>query len=137
MTLERGVLWVNCGLFVVFGLGFVLAPVTLSTWVTGSAPGTASAVTDMRATYGGMALGLGVVFGLCAARPDRVALGMRGVVVVMIALAGARLLGMIVDGPPNVFMYAFLAAEAAMAGLAMYAVARASDDRCSRDREPA
>ncbi len=53
-------------LFILFGAGFIAAPNALSLLLTGAAPGTPSAVTDMRATYGGTALGLGLFFGLCA-----------------------------------------------------------------------
>lgn len=66
MTLAKILVWINCGLFAGFGLGFVFIPGTLATLITGTAPTTPGAMTDMRATYGGMALGLAVIFGLCA-----------------------------------------------------------------------
>ncbi len=122
MTFGRPLVWVNCGLFALFGLGFALVPDDLAILITGAAPATASAVTDMRATYGGMALGLGCIFGVCARRPDYVRVGVQGVLVVMAALAAARVLGIMVDGAPNAFMLVFLGAEIAMAGLAAAAL---------------
>jgi len=123
-------LGVNGCLFVAFGLGFMLIPETLAAFLTGAAPETPSAVTDMRATYGGMALGLGVMFGLCARDPRYLRLGVEGIVGVMAALALARLVGMVLDGSPNVFMFVLLGAELAMAGMAVAAL------RQVRDQEP-
>lgn len=122
MSLARFLVWLNCVLFVGFGLGFMLAPDALATLVTGAAPATASAVTDMRATYGGLALGLAILFGLCAQNVSHVRLGLQGVLAVMAALAVGRFLGMMLDGSPNVFMFVLLAAEIVMAGLALFAL---------------
>ena len=124
MKLSVALLWANCALFMVFGLAFVLIPETLAAVVTGAVPGTPSAATDMRATYGGMAFGLGGMFGLCARDPRFVRLGVQGVLLVMAALSSGRLLGMALDGSPNVFMFVLLGAELAMAGLAIVALRR-------------
>lgn len=129
MGLVRFLLWLNCALFLAFGLGFMVLPEPLAELVTGAAPETASAVTDMRATYGGLALGLAVVFGLCARNPDYLRLGMHGVLAVMLALAAGRLLGMAVDGAPNVFMFVLLAAEVGMAALVVFALRQQGDTR--------
>lgn len=126
MAFGRVLVWINCWLFVVFGFGFILAPETLATLITGGAPATASAVMDMRATYGGMALGLGAIFGLCARSPEHVRLGVQGVLIVMASIAVARLLGMVLDDSPNVFMFVLLAAEVVMAGLAAVALCQDS-----------
>lgn len=109
----------NCGLFVAFGLGFALAPEQLALLLTDSSPATPSAMTDMRATYGGMALGLATIFWLCARNETYVRLGVQGVLSVMVALALARTLGMLVDREPNTFMFVLLAAEGVMAVLAL------------------
>lgn len=120
MTFQKMLVWINCGLFVVFGIGFLLVPEALAEFVTGAAPSTASAVTDMRATYGGMALGLGLIFGLSARDSQTVNLGVWGVFLVMISLAGGRLLGIILDGAPNAFIYLLFVAEAVMAILGFW-----------------
>ncbi|MEX0729453.1 MAG: DUF4345 domain-containing protein [Aquisalimonadaceae bacterium] len=119
MNFAKTLVWINCWLFLAFGFGFILAPESLAALLTGAAPATASAVTDMRATYGGMALGLAVMFGLCASNELQVRLGLQGVLAVMVGLAVARTLGMLLDGTPNVFIFIMLAAEVVMAALAL------------------
>jgi hypothetical protein len=109
----------NCGLFVAFGLCFALAPERIALLLTDSSPATPSAITDMRATYGGMALGLATIFWLCARKEAYVRLGVQGVLAVMVALALTRTLGMLVDTAPNIFMFVLLAAEGVMAVLAL------------------
>ena len=125
MKFGRTLVWVNCWLFVGFGLGFVFAPDTLATLITGAAPATPSAMTDMRATYGGMALGLALIFGLCARNEGSVRLGVQGVLAVMVALAVARTLGILLDGASNTFMFVLLLAEIVMAFLASFALRQA------------
>ena len=125
MKFGSTLVWVNCWLFVGFGLGFVFAPDTLATLITGAAPATPSAMTDMRATYGGMALGLALIFGLCARNEGSVRLGVQGVLAVMVALAVARTLGILLDGAPNTFMFVLLLAEIVMAFLASFALRQA------------
>lgn len=109
---------INCVLFLCFGLGFALAPAALSLLITESAPATPGALTDMRASYGGMALGLAIIFGLCAVNRSLTRLGVQGVLAVMAALASARLLGILVDGAPNAWILALFVAELVMAALA-------------------
>lgn len=122
MKFGKVLVWINFWLFIAFGLGFVLAPEALATLITGAAPITPSAITDMRATYGGMALGLASIFGFCGRNEDYVQLGVQGVFAVMVALAGARIFGMVIDGTPNIFMFALLFAEVVMAILAFSAL---------------
>jgi len=119
MELSRLLLWVNCWLFVSFGVGYLLVPSLLSDLITGATPATASAMTDMRATYGGMALGLAFIFGLCAKNKKDVRLGVCGVLVTMTALAGSRLFGMLLDGSPTILISVLFGAEALMASLAL------------------
>ena len=66
-------LWINAALFVVFGAVFIIAPALLSQVITGATPGTTNALIDMRATYGGMALGIGLFWAIALA--DRVRCG--------------------------------------------------------------
>jgi uncharacterized protein YneF (UPF0154 family) len=127
MNFGRTLIWINCWLFVGFGLGFVIAPETLAALLTGAAPITPSAIKDMRATYGGVAMGLAFIFSLCARNEAYVWLGVQGVLAVMFALASARALGMFIDGAPNVFMFVLLFAEAVMAILAFFALNQVQD----------
>lgn len=122
MTFARTLVWINCALFIAFGLGFTFAPALLASVVSGAEPATPSAVIDMRATYGGMALGLATLFWLCARDEQGVSIGIRGVLGVMVFLALSRLLGIVIDGSPNAFMVLLLAAEVVMAVLAVVAL---------------
>lgn len=65
----------------------------------------------MRATYGGMGLGIGLFFGFCARRPSTVRLGLFASLFVLATTAAARTVGFLCDGSPNVFMLLLLGAE--------------------------
>jgi hypothetical protein len=110
-------LWITAALFVGFGVGFVAAPRELAEFITGGAPSIPSARIDMRATYGGVALGMGLFFGLCAARPAWVRPGLVGSLLVVASIAGARVVGVVVDGAPNAFMLLLLSTEVIFVGL--------------------
>ena len=122
MKFGKIIVWINCWLFVGFGLGFIFIPEALATSITGAAPTTPSAMTDMRATYGGMALGLASIFGLCAKNEGSIRLGAQGVLAVMLGLAVARVIGILFDGAPNIFIWLLLFAEAIMGILAALAL---------------
>lgn len=109
MTFPVRLLWINAMLFILFGAGFIVAPNALSLLLTGAAPGTASAVTDMRATYGGTALGLGLFSGFCARDPKTLRAGLLAPLMVLSGIAGGRLFGIFVDGSPNGWMFLLLA----------------------------
>lgn len=119
-TWPAAFLGLNAILFALFGLVFILAPTYFSILFTDAAPDTVSGLTDMRATYGGVALGLGLLFAWQANRPARVRDGLRALACITAPLAGARLYGIAIDGG-NGFMLAFLAAE--LAGLGVTALA--------------
>jgi hypothetical protein len=100
---------VNGILFVGFGLGFIVAPSFFSSFFTGGVPATSSAAIDLRATYGGLGLGTGVWFLLCA--KSNLRLGVLGAIAVLASIVLGRVIGLAVDGTPNIFMYLFLLAE--------------------------
>lgn len=122
MTFPRILLWVNCALFVAFGVGFIGAPGFLSTLITGGAPSISSALIDMRATYGGMGLGVGLFFAFCARQPSSVRLGLIASLLVLGSIAAGRLIGIVVDGSPNAFMFVLLVAEMLFVALVMVAI---------------
>ena len=91
-------LWVLAAAFLAVGIGFVAAPGTFAEMAAGESPDRASAVTDMRAVSGGVAVALGVFFGLCASRPGWIAPGLVLGALVLACLAASRLIGFVVDG---------------------------------------
>lgn len=109
MIFSNGLVFANGILFIGFGLGFMIAPACFSALFTGAQLTTASAIIDVRATYGGMALGLGIWLVVCARQDIR--LGLIGAFAVLTSIVLTRLVGIVLDGGANGFMYAFLAAE--------------------------
>lgn len=122
MRLSRTLLWINCVLFFMFGLAFALAPAWFATLFTGTAPSTSSALIDMRAIYGGVALALVFLFAQCARNDIYLKLGMQTVLAVMFGLAVTRSIGIALDGGPNVMIWLLLASEVFMAALALFAL---------------
>jgi hypothetical protein len=76
----------------------------------------------MRATYGGMGLGVGLLFGFCARQPSTIQVGLIASLFVLGATAAARIVGFLVDGSPNVFMYLLLGAELLFVALLIVAL---------------
>ena len=115
-------LWVMCAAFAAFGIGFLAAPSELAELFFDAAPTTSSGLIDMRATYGGLSIGAAVFFGLCANRREWLRPGLLGATFVIAGLAAGRVIGILMDGEPNVFMWLFLALEAsaiALLGIAL------------------
>lgn len=122
MSFARALLWLTGAGFVVYGVAFVAAPEAMSQFVTGGSPASSSGVIDIRATYGGMSVGLGILFALAAGRSRFHGLGLRGVAAVMAGMAAARLLGIVVDGGANAMMWAYLGVEVVVLVLALVAL---------------
>ncbi len=74
-------------------------------------------MTDMRATYGGMSLAVGVML-LLLAQSD-VRLGLVSVLLLMVCMAAGRSYGLYVDAHANTVMYVYLLLEAVAAMLAV------------------
>jgi hypothetical protein len=97
--------------FVLYGFAFALAPIEMSHMVTGGVTDTLSGIIDVRATYGGMSIAVGVVLLLLAKQSSTLSLSLLATAVVLLAMAAGRLLGMVLDGEPNSIMYVYLGAE--------------------------
>ena len=115
---SRMLLSVNAILFVLFGVGFIFTPTSLALWITGSIPGTSSAMIDLRATYGGLALGIGIFWAVCAGNGSH-HIGLLSAFLVLASVAFGRIIGMLLDGSPNLLMYLLLAAEVIFAALSL------------------
>jgi hypothetical protein len=124
MNISKILVNITAAIFALYGLGFVFVPSQLSLLVTGAAPATAAALTDMRATYGGMSIALGVVFFVLASKPQSIRLGLAAVLVVMLGMAFGRVVGLIIDGSGNPIMYAYLALELGAATAAAFLLNR-------------
>jgi hypothetical protein len=127
MKFATNLLRVNAVLFIVFGICFIVAPVFFAEALTGSEPWTASAMIDMRATYGGMGLGIGLVFWFLARQRETVVPGLGATLLVLGATAMARVVGFFVDGSPNAFMLVLFGAEILFVVLSASALKRVTD----------
>lgn len=112
MNAAKRLVLVNGMLFVGFGLGFIAAPGFFWESFTGDVFTSSSAAIDVRATHGGLGLGVGISLLLCA--KDNVRLGLLGSLIVLGSIICGRVVGLIADDNPNSFMYIFLLGEAAL-----------------------
>jgi len=126
VTSARALLWTEAALFALFGVGFLVAPAALAEVITGAPPGAASAAIDLRATYGGLALGLALTW-LLLDRAGHARLGLMSAGMVLSCVALGRIVGMIVESSPNAFMWLLLISEVVFAGLSL-GVARTAVD---------
>jgi hypothetical protein len=94
----------------VFGLLYLLAPTTM-TDPTGFGPLGPSATTDVRATYGGLQIGLGLFLLWAAAEDARVRLALVLQVLTIGAVALSRALGILLDGEATGVLLGALAFE--------------------------
>ena len=121
-------MWVLSVAFVAVGLAFMIAPGTFADLSTGESPRLASAVTDMRAVSGGVALGLGLFLGLCATRTDWVTPGLMLGALVLASMPVSRIIGFIVDGGVTGTQVALAAFEAVAMVLCLMAMRARSTD---------
>ena len=124
MKFARVFLWINCAVFGLYAIGFVFWPQAMSLALVDSAPELGPAMTDMRATYGGMMLGMALLFGLLAREEQTLKVGHQGVIIVLALMAASRGLGMVIDHDTNTMMIAFLIAEAIGVAIGVFALNR-------------
>ncbi len=97
MSLARILLWGIGLMSVVFGMAYLVSPVSMLELTGGSAP-TPAAATDVRATYGGLQLGLGAFFLWSVLASERLPSALLALSLVGVAMGGCRLLGVLIDG---------------------------------------
>ncbi|QLE84819.1 DUF4345 domain-containing protein [Shewanella sp. Scap07] len=106
--------------FLLYGSFFTLIPVEMAHWITGASPAPASATIDFRATYGGAQFAIGLSL-ICIMRwQKQTNLALTVIAITLFSMAFARLLGILVDGQANLFMYLYLVAEVVFATWALY-----------------
>lgn len=114
----RWLLGVAALLFIALGVNGLLNPVGhLAPY--GLELATPGWLGEVRANYGGMHLGIGLLFALGAARADWQRTGLAVLLVFLGGLAVGRTLSVFVDGMPPGFAIAFIAIEWIGAALAL------------------
>lgn len=63
---------------------------------------------DLRVTYGGMSVSVGILLVSFLRSEERLAEGLRAVAVILGGLATARTVGIVMDGDPNGFRWVYL-----------------------------
>lgn len=127
MIFSRALILLTALVFVAYGIGFALAPLFMSNLVTNGFPSTPAGITDMRSTYGGMSIGLGILLALAARSTASVRLGLLGVFAAMAGMGSTRALGLFTDRSGNAVMYAYLALEVGAACAALIALRPEND----------
>ena len=115
--LAKIVLWVMIVGSAVGGLAYLLAPSQMLE--AAGLSGNASGLTDARAVYGGLQLGLAAYLFWAVRSEDRIAHAVLLVAVTVSAVALCRVAGLIVDGDPTGFHMISLTFEVA-AGVAAF-----------------
>jgi hypothetical protein len=105
--------------FIGYGGLFLLIPTGMAYWITGVELNPASAVIDIRATYGGAQFAIGLMMFLIVKLKDNVDLGLVFVGVVLLAMAFGRVVGLLNDGEANLVMYLYLVGELLFGALAL------------------
>jgi hypothetical protein len=113
MTLAKVLLRLGALVMAIVGIGFLAVPVDWAAIVDIQLP-TATARTDLRATYGGFDLAIGVYLWLCSRREDWIRPGLVALGLAAAGFGGGRVLGMLLEG----------AASPSMSALAAYLVLR-------------
>jgi hypothetical protein len=121
MTFARAVLILGALVFAGIGLGFLIRPSQWAAVVDISLP-TPTARTDLRATYGGFDLAIGIFLALCAARTEWLRPGLVALALCGAGFGGGRLLGMLVERTASRLMLTFFAIELSSVLLSLYAL---------------
>lgn len=107
-------------IFFFYGLLCAFFPSEAFYYVTAAEITTSSGIVDLRATYGGMSLGVGLLLYTLSRDDSTLKAALLGVLFVMTGMAATRLLGMVVSGPANAIMYLYLMLEIAAMLAAWY-----------------
>lgn len=109
--MDKALVLVTAMVFFLYGLIFMLLPEQALVFVVQGQINSSSGVIDLRATYGGMSVGVGMILFLLAINKDTLKIGLWSVVILMSGMAIGRVIGMVLDGAPNLFMYIYLVLE--------------------------
>lgn len=122
MDYATALLWLNAVVFAAYGLGFIFWPNQMANLTSGVAPSDASTRTDIRATYGGFMLAVGLWLGWAANADNQSHAALLAILFIMLGMASARAYGMLVDGNSNRYIYVALVCELLMSALVIPAL---------------
>ncbi len=111
MVSSRALLLINSFGFMVFGFLFLYWPKEAAYWV-GIHVDSSSGLGDIRATYGGLQIGLGLYLLFCSLFPPARLAGFLAATLAFGGLMIGRLAGILFDGMPDKISFGLLAVEA-------------------------
>jgi hypothetical protein len=117
MKVARVLLLLGAAVFVIVGLGFLVFPAEWAAITEISLP-TTMARTDLRATYGGLDLAIGIFLWICARRDDWIRPGLLALALASAGFGGGRLVGIVAEGSAAPLMLIFLVIETVIAMVA-------------------
>ena len=116
--------------FLLFGAACLIGPTEVIHSATGHAITHNVALIDIRATYGGMSLGVAAILYFLSTSTALLRAGLFSVLALMLSMAGGRAAGMIAASTTNGVMLFYLALEimtATVAAVLLYKGARAGE----------
>ena len=120
MNSSKLLIVLTAAIFLIYGALFILFPIQILELVANGSITSASGVIDMRATYGGMSMAVGIILLLLAKSEDTIKVGLMSVFLLMACMAIGRVVGILVDQNPNIMMYVYLALEVLIAVLSAF-----------------
>ncbi|MFA5494705.1 MAG: DUF4345 family protein [Porticoccaceae bacterium] len=111
MTIRAVLLGLNALMFIAFGLGFIVDPVTVTPMFLGLPAPSGDLLIDMRATYGGLSLAVGIYMAYCTWRREYLYQGLLVAFLVMLALLVGRGVAILAEHSASQAMYQSLILE--------------------------
>jgi hypothetical protein len=121
--------------FIGFGVAFVVSPAEMA-GVVGLVAETPSALTEVRAMYGGLEIALGMVLLTLLRGATAQVIGLRVAAFAFGGLALGRLTGLVVDGFWQPFTWLLMAVEILSASLCVWALRAAQAARVDASARP-
>ncbi|WP_038223042.1 DUF4345 domain-containing protein [Vibrio mediterranei] len=112
MIQAKLMVWITALIFSGYGVLFTLSPNTLFECVTDSALFSYSASIDVRATYGGMSVAVGIILILLVIKNETLKVSVVASTLLAGFMALARTVGIAIESQPNDTMLLYLLAEA-------------------------
>ena len=117
--MSKGLIFLTATIFLIYGLLCMFFPAEVLRFVIDGSVSSSSGLIDIRATYGGMSLGVSLILYLLANDESTIKIGLFGVLALMGGMAIGRSIGIFVDESPNWVMYVYLLLEMVVASLSI------------------
>ena len=120
MRIVAVLLWLNVVVFSLYGLAFILFPKELSLVVLNAMPASDAALVDVRATYGGANLGIGLFLGYLSISKLTFRHALQAVFVINLCMALSRGYGLFLAQSQSNIMFVYLGLECTVVMLSYF-----------------